>query len=129
MTRRVYLYFTVTFVLGVALGGLGVYSFYSSSGRIAHHGFNKERAVSHLKKDLNLSDTQVQQLNQIFDDAAQKIRLIQKQMDPQFQALRQENRNRIRQILNPDQVPKFDDLVRQSDERHRRRQASPPPSH
>jgi Spy/CpxP family protein refolding chaperone len=129
MTRRVYLYFTVTFILGAALGGLGVYYFFWATGRIAHRSFNKDRALSHLKKELNLSATQVQQLSQIFDDGAQKIKEIQKQMDPQLQALRQENRNRIREILNPDQVKKFDELVRQIDERRRRRQASSPPSH
>lgn len=126
MTRRVYLYFTVTFVLGVVLGGVGAYYFLWSSGRIAHRGFNKDRVLTHLKAELNLSATQVQQISQILDDGAQKIKDIQKQMDPQIQALHEENRNRIRKVLNPDQVKKFDELVRQIDERHRRRAASPP---
>ena len=129
MTRRVYIYFTVTFVLGVALGGLGVYYFLWSSGRIAHRGFNKERTLSHLKKELNLSDSQVQQISQIFDEGSQKIKEIQNQTDPQVQAIHQENRNRIRQVLSPDQVKKFDELVRQIDERRKRRQVSPPPAH
>ena len=89
-------------------------------------GFNKDRAVAHLKKVLNLSDAQIQQVGQIFDEAAQKMADLQKQLDPQSQAIHMETRARIRQILNPDQAKKFDELVRQIDERHKRRGSSPP---
>jgi len=128
MTRRVYLYFVVTIVLGAILGGVGVYYFLWYTGRIQHpHGFNKDRAVAHLKKDLNLSDAQTQQVGRIFDDSMQKMQDLQKQVDPQFQALHQETRARIRQILNPDQAKKFDELVRSIDERRKRRGSPPPP--
>jgi Spy/CpxP family protein refolding chaperone len=128
MTRRVYFYFAATIVLGAILGGAGVYYFLWNTGRLQHHGgFNKERAVAHLKRDLNLSDAQAQQVGQIFDDASGKVRDLQKQMDPQFEAIHQETRARIRQVLNPDQAKKFDDMVRAIDARHRRPGAPPPP--
>ncbi|MGD1156285.1 MAG: hypothetical protein ABSA41_10695 [Terriglobia bacterium] len=127
MTRRVYLYFAVTFLLGVILGGVGVYYFGWSTGRW-HRGLNKDRAVARLKKALDLSDAQVQQVSQIFDETSQKMRDLQKQIDPQFRGLREEARSRIRQILNPEQVKKFDELVKQMDERHRRH-GPPPPAH
>ena len=129
MTRRVYLYFVVTIVLGAILGGVGVYYFLWYTGRLQHHGgFNKAHAVAHLKKDLNLSEAQTQQVGQIFDEASQKVKDLQRQIDPQFQAIHQETRTRIRQILDPDQAKKFDELVRQIDERHKRRGSPPPPS-
>ena len=128
MSRRVYVYFIVTIILGAILGGVGAYYFLWYTGRLQHHGgFNKDHAVAHLKKVLNLSDAQTQQVGQIFDESAQKAKDLQKQIDPQFQSLHQETRARIRQILNPDQVKKFDDHVRQIDERHKRRGLSPPP--
>jgi len=120
----VYLYFAVTFLLGGILGGGGVYYFGWSTGRW-HRGFSKERAVRRLKKVLNLSDTQIQQVGQIFDDSAEKMRDMQKQAEPQFQVIRDETRRRIRQILTTDQAAKFDELVKQIDERHRRH--GPPP--
>jgi Spy/CpxP family protein refolding chaperone len=128
MTRRVYLYFFVTIILGAILGGVGVYYFLWDTGRLQHpHGFNKDRAVAHLKKELNLSDAQAQQVGQIFDESSQKVRDLQKQIDPQFQAIHMETRARIRQILNPDQQKKFDEYVRQIDERHRQHGSQPPP--
>jgi len=128
MTRRVYLYFAVTIILGAVLGGVGVYYFLWHSGRLQHHeGFNKERAVAHLKKDLNLSDAQTQQVGQIFDEASQKVRDLQKQIDPQFHAIHQETRARIRQILGPDQAKKFDEFIKAIDARHKRQGSPPPP--
>ena len=48
MTRRAYLYFGATIVLGAILGGVGVYYFFWHTGRIQHPGgFNKGRAVAH----------------------------------------------------------------------------------
>jgi Spy/CpxP family protein refolding chaperone len=128
MTRRVYCYFAATFILGAILGGAGVYYFLWHTGRLQHpEGFNKDRAVAHLKKVLNLSDAQTQQIGQIFDESSQKMADLQKQMDPQFQAIHMETRARIRQILNPEQAKAFDEFVRQIDERRKRRGPPPPP--
>jgi Spy/CpxP family protein refolding chaperone len=128
MTRRIYFYFSMTIVLGAILGGAGVYYLLWYTGRVQHHGgFNKDRAVSHLRKELGLSDAQIQEVGRIFDDSTQKVREVQKQMGAQFEAIHQETRARIRQVLNPDQATKFDELVRQIDERHKRHGPSPPP--
>ena len=129
MSRRVYLYFAVTILLGATLGGSGIYYFLWHTGRLhPPGGFNKDHAVAHLRKNLNLSDAQAQQVGQIFDEASQKVRDLQKQIDPQFQAIHQETRARIRQILDPEQAKKFDELIRAVDERHKRRGPAPPPA-
>jgi len=127
MTRRVYLYFAVTFLLGIILGGAGVYYYGWSTGHWHHPPFNRVRAVAHLKKALALSESQVQQVNRIFDESSQKVKDLQKQVDPQFQALRQETCASVRQILNAEQAKKFDELVRQADARHNRHPSPPPP--
>jgi Spy/CpxP family protein refolding chaperone len=44
-------------------------------------------------------------------------------LDPEYEQVRQQGRERIRQILTPEQRPKFEDLLRQIDEDRRRRQA------
>jgi Spy/CpxP family protein refolding chaperone len=128
MTRRVYFYFTVTIVLGAVLGGATTYYYLWYTGRLHRDaGFNKARAVEHLKKVLSLSDSQVQQLGQIFDESAQETRDLQKQIEPQFQAIHMETRAHIRQILNPQQQKVFDRYLREIDERRKRRaqEASP----
>jgi len=126
MSRRAYLYFLATIVLGAVLGGSGVYYYLWQSGRV-QHPFNKEHAVAHLQKSLNLTDAQVKQVSQILDESSQKVRDLQRQIDPQFAAIHQETRARIRQILTPEQSQKFDELIRAVDARHRRRGPPPPP--
>jgi len=128
MTRRVYLYFSMTIILGAILGGAGTYYFLWSTGRLQHHeGFRKTRALEHLKKNLSLSDTQIQQISQIFDESMQKVDDLQKQINPQFEAIHQDTRARIRQVLNPEQAKKFDEMIRAIDARHRRQGSPPPP--
>jgi Spy/CpxP family protein refolding chaperone len=119
MKGRVYLYFVLTFLLGIIVGGAGMFYYGWHTGRW-RRGFSKERVVNHLQHELSLSNDQVQQLNRIIDDSSQKYRQLRQQVDPQFQTLREDTDNRIRQILNPTQLEKFNGLVRQHQERARR---------
>ena len=119
MSRRAYLYFAMTFLLGAIVGGTCVYYYAWSAGHW-RPPFNRQNFVTRLKGELNLSDTQVPQLEQILDGSTKKFRNVQQEADAQFNAIREETRNRIRQILSPQQTQKFDELVRRWDERRRR---------
>jgi len=119
MSRRAYLYFTLTFLLGAIVGGASVYYYAWNTGHW-HRPFNRQNFVHRLKGQLDLSDTQVTQLEQILDGSTSKMRSAQQQADAQFNAVRQEARAAIRQILSPEQTQKFDELTRHWDERRRR---------
>ena len=119
MRGRAYVYFALTFLLGVILGGTCVYYYAWSTGHW-HRPFNRHNFVRHLTADLNLSDTQVSQLEQILDSSLSKFRSAQQQSDAQLNAIREETRDAIRQILSPEQTQKFNELVRRWDERRRR---------
>jgi Spy/CpxP family protein refolding chaperone len=119
MSRRAYLYFALTFLLGAIVGGTCVYYYAWSAGHW-RRPFNRQSFVSRLKGELNLSDTQVPQLEQILDGSTKKFKSAQQQANSQLNAIREETRNGIRQILSPQQAQKFDELVRRWDERRRR---------
>lgn len=123
MTRRVYLYFALTFVLGAVVGACAMFLYTWYGGHWRRH-FNEQHVVSELTRELKLSAAQVQQVDQIFDDSAKSFSELRKQVDPQFDSIRARTRDRIRQILTPEQVAKFDQMVRQFDERRR---PGPPP--
>ncbi len=118
MTRRIYLYFTLTFLLGVIAGG-AVFYFYAWHTGHWERGFDPERIVRHLQKDLNLSSEQAQQVRQILRETRQKFSELQKQNEPQFTAIRKESQARVRQILTPEQAAKFDEIIRRVEERRR----------
>jgi Spy/CpxP family protein refolding chaperone len=121
MTRRVYVYFALTFLLGLIAGSAGAFFYAWNSGHWRRGGFDAKRVVTHLKQELNLNDQQAQQVTEILVDAGKKYADLQKQVEPQFTAIREETRTRIRQILTPDQVTKFNELVRRVDERRKGR--------
>jgi hypothetical protein len=118
MTRRAYLYFAVTFVLGGVVGGCGMFFYAWYSGHW-HREFDRQRVVRHLTREVHLSDSQVRQVDQILADTAKSYSELHKQVDPQFDTIRAQTRDRIRQILTPEQVVKFNEMVRQADERRR----------
>ena len=126
MTRRVYIYFVLTFLLGVILGGAGAFFGTWYTGHW-HMRFDPQRIVEHMRRDLNLSDSQVQQLRQIMDETDAKFKELRKQTSPAFDTVRNEMRDRIRRILTPEQAVKFDEIVRRHDAREGRRGMRPPP--
>jgi Spy/CpxP family protein refolding chaperone len=123
VTRRAYLYFVLTFLLGVIAGGAGMYDYVWHSGHW-HQEYDQKQIVKRMTKELSLDEAQVQKLTQILDDSTRKRREIEQANEPQFDALRQATRNQIRQILNPDQLARFNEHVRQSDERRKKQKSS-----
>jgi len=119
MKQRAYLYFVSTFLLGALVGAAGLF-LYAWYGGHWHRPMDRGRIVRDLSRELKLNDQQVSELSQIMNDSAKKYDQLHSQVRPQFEALREETDNHIRQILTPDQVQKFDSLIR-------RWRANPPP--
>jgi len=120
MTRRAYLYFVLTFLLGVLVGGAGAVFYGWYTGRWQHK-FDRQRILRHLRHDLNLSDSQAQHLDQILQDTEKKFKDLHAKTEPEFEAVHQETRERIRRILNPDQLARFNEMVRRFDEMRKSR--------
>jgi len=114
--RRAYLYFILTFALGAVIGGAGTYYYGWYSGHW-RHDFDLNRAVSRMTHDLSLEDAQAQKLRLILQESSRKRKELQQKNQPQIDALHEETRNQIRQILNADQLAKFNEHVRMVDER------------
>lgn len=112
MTRRAYLYFVITFIIGVILGGAGVYYYAWCTGHWRRK-WSEERIIHNLTRDLNLTPQQVPDLRTILDDNIKKYHAIQESIRPQLEALHGETDDRIRHILNPQQLTKFNELVRE----------------
>jgi Spy/CpxP family protein refolding chaperone len=79
------------------------------------------RAVPRLTKELDLTAGQQQQLGAILTQMQQGFDGVRQQMNPQFDQIREQGRDQIRQILTPEQRPKFEDFLQRSAEDRRRR--------
>jgi hypothetical protein len=124
VTRRAYLYFALTFLLGIVVGSGGIL-FYAWHTGLLHPRFDPDRFVRHLKRELNLNPTQVDQIRGILEESGKKMRDLRDQQRPQFDTVHTETQERIRQVLNPQQAAKFDGMIRRFEERRRKMGSSP----
>ena len=115
MSRRAYFYFVVTFLIGIAVGGAGVYYYGWSAGKW-RRPWNEGAFVHYWTKQLNLSPAQTKQVRSITDDTIKKHVAIDNEKKPELEALRQDWRTRVRQVLSPQQAANFDQI----NERHRK---------
>lgn len=127
MTRRIYIYFVLTLLLGIFIGGSAVMFFEWHAGIWPRRRSGPERFIQNLTRDLNLTPDQVEKIKVILDESNQKFRDFRRQLRPQFDELRKEGRGRIRQVLTPEQVTKFDEIMSRLDARRRRGRGNRPP--
>jgi Spy/CpxP family protein refolding chaperone len=116
--------FVAVFLLGALLGGFGTHLWAGrvSGGPIETHKGppSREDIISNFTRELQLTPAQQQQLGVIIDSAQAKLRALYGPVDIQKDAIRKESHERVRAILTPEQVPKFDDFSRRMDEQHKR---------
>lgn len=121
----------VVFVLGVLLGGLGnhlwgerVWGHSTPPGPPSH-----TQIVSELTSELQLTSDQQQQLSAIVEDTRAKIHAAYAPADAQREQLRQQGRARVRAILTPEQLPKFEAFMARIDEQRKKEAEQHPSSH
>lgn len=122
-SRRAFFWVVLIFVLGLALGSLGGYyvsrrSF--AAGPPRTDAEKRAHRVEQLTDELGLTAAQRQHLDQILTAAQAEYKAIHDRSQPQIEAARQKTRNAIREILTPDQKPKFEEFLKRLDEERRR---------
>jgi Spy/CpxP family protein refolding chaperone len=111
------------FLLGVAVGSLGTYAVTTHvlAARpqigLAH---NMGHTVEMFTRELSLTPDQQNQIQAIFNDTRAKYGQLHEKLDPEYEQVRQQGRQQIRRMLTPEQLPKFEDLLRRLDEERRR---------
>ena len=123
--KAAFLVFAV-FVLGIALGALGMYLVTSRvlAARL-QIGLTRNPAgtLAMFTKGLDLTPDQQKQLEAIFNDTRARYAALHQRLDPEYEQVRQQNRDKIRQILTPEQRPKLEDLLHRIDEERARQRA------
>ena len=122
--RKAVLLVFVLFVLGIAIGSVGTYLVTTQVQAARPHAslsHNYAGTVAMFTQGLSLSSDQQTQLEAIFNDMRSHYQALHEKLDPEYEQVRQQGRERIRQILTPEQRAKFEDLLRQIDEDRRQR--------
>lgn len=112
------------FVIGFAAGALSLNLYQSLNPSSKEHGprGGPEFLIKRMDEKVGLTSEQQEQIKKILDETSEKYREIRKDVDPilkpfepRFNAVRQESRDRIRALLTPEQLPKYEQMVQEHD--------------
>lgn len=113
------LVFVLGGVTGAALDRLLVRTANSNSSAPTRRG-GPGRMVENMKKDLNLTPAQEQQVRAILDESRKEFKDLGEKAG--FKEARERSRARLRAVLNPDQQTKFDEMNARHDEEMKKRE-------
>ena len=123
-SRKAFLLVLLVFALGIGLGSVGTYVVTTRvlAARPQQAARNPANHMAMFTRDLNLNPDQQKQIQAILTETRARYAEIHSQADPEYERARQAGREKIRQVLTPEQKPKFEDLLRRIDEARRARQ-------
>ncbi len=126
--RKAVLLVALVFVLGIALGAVGTFvvTNHVLAARSMGAVHTPANTIAMFTRDLNLNSEQQKQIQSILSDTRAHYAALHDKLDPEYEQVRLQGRERIRQVLTVEQEPKYEDLLRQMDEDRRRRQGEQP---
>jgi len=134
--RKAAAWIAVIFVLGIALGGVLGYLYGHRAVVIAgppplSEPERRARRLDQMTHELGLNDSQRQQIDvlllQIHNDFKSIHDKNAAQLESEMNDARLKSRERIRAVLTPEQLPKFEEFLKRLDEERKKNGPPPPP--
>lgn len=112
MTRKIVLYFLLVFGSGAVVGALGYRTYNPPVARTVNAPPSdwRKQYVDESKTRLNLTDAQVVQLSAILDDTFAQFSQARERENQEIGRIRDEHIAKIRMMLTPEQLPKYEKL-------------------
>lgn len=129
-TPKVAFYLTLIFGGGVATGFFGNRLIsapaVSASPSVARNNDDWRRQFTEsMRVRLSMSDAQMKQLNDILDETRVEYRLLRQSYKPQMDKIHQGQVEKIKKLLQNEQLPEFDKMEREREEKMRARESGP----
>jgi len=123
LTRwTVALYMALVFACGGIVGAFAhrLYTVSSVSANVAQRNPEefRKRFMADMKDRLQLSDDQAAKLGSIMDETRSRFRDVRDKFEPEMQKIREDQRQKISELLSPSQQAEFQKIL---EERQRRR--------
>ena len=112
------------FLLGLLVGGLGVHVMGSHAAPPppAPMPTTSDEVVKQLDAKCSLTSEQEKQIRAIMNDVMSQYRQLYEPIRPQIEEVRQAGRQRMRGVLTPEQLPKFEEYLRHMDEERKKQE-------
>jgi hypothetical protein len=102
-----------TFILGVIVGGSGEYLLTRQTAP-PQPGTTQE-IIEDLSRKVGLDETQRAKIEAILEETKGRYDTLRNQVRPQFEAIRDDARRRVRELLSPEQQTLYDQWNREQD--------------
>jgi hypothetical protein len=110
--RKAIISILIVFLLGSLAGALITHEIYQHRVESFIRGeLKRELIVRRLSHQLNLDAAQLSQLRVIVEETYDGIKNVRKQIKPQIEAILESSQNRVRAILLPDQLEKYEKII------------------
>ena len=110
------------FVIGFAGGALSMNLYQrATAGGAWRNGKPQDFIIQKMDERLKLTSQQREQIRAVLDDNFSRYSEIRKEIEPRMSAVRQQGREKIRAVLTPEQLPKFEEMTRKIDDHERER--------
>ena len=113
--------------IGIATGVL-IANFYTTHVAGAPDTTNSQDRAQRAQRDINkfydylgLNQAQREEMHKIGEETRKEFRELRQETQPRLQAIQDASRDKIRHILNDEQLKKYDEFRRQRDERRKKR--------
>ncbi len=102
------------FLVGVLVGGLGTQLLsVNRPHRPGPGGFRGDHFLELLERELALTADQMRRIDQILEQSHAQGDALRREMLPRLRSTRAQTRDRIREVLTPEQQAKFEELRHQ----------------
>jgi hypothetical protein len=118
-------YVVLVFLCGAVLGAFSfrLYTVSTVNAKTTKRPPNPEQVrkdiLATMQSRLNLTDEQVTKVNLIMDDTRARIREVHDRHQPEIQQIRQEQTDKIRALLKPEQRSTYEEMLKQREQRQR----------
>jgi uncharacterized protein YneF (UPF0154 family) len=117
----------LVFILGAVAGALVTHRIYQQ--KIENIMKNEPRTrsefiVQRLNHELHLDTTQLEQLRLIIKDTHTEIKNVRKQFRPQMDEILARSQDKVRAILRPDQLTKYEKIMAERRKRREKEESS-----
>ncbi|HEY1212282.1 MAG TPA: hypothetical protein VGE93_01495 [Bryobacteraceae bacterium] len=111
------------FCLGATVGALAERYYHATVVDAKTAEDWREIYVREMKSKLKLNDGQVRQLEAILDQTKARYKAVRDSYRPAMLKVKEEQINEVKSILSPEQVPVYEKLVAEREQRHREQEA------
>lgn len=113
-------YIALVFVSGVVLGAVG-HRFYlvSTTPTRPTPEEVRKRVTAEYQQRLKLTDDQMLKLNMIMDETRARIEETRQKLHPAYQKIREEQQEKFREMLTPDQKAEYEKILKERGQRQK----------